>query len=101
MEPMEFIVQLSCSLANRSLMPSTMLSHVLAILGYMVFLASVNVFNVAIPAATDTGLPANVLAWYTVPTGASLSIISFLPAIAAIGRPFPSEIGRASCRERV
>ena len=46
--------------------------------------------SVAMAAATDTGLPANVLAWYTGPDGASLLIISFLPPIAAIGRPLPS-----------
>ena len=46
------------------------------------------------PAATATGLPDSVPAWYTGPTGASRSITSRRPPNAAHGNPPPITLPR-------
>mmetsp|Transcript_2107 Transcript_2107/g.3451 ORF Transcript_2107/g.3451 Transcript_2107/m.3451 type:complete len:241 (+) Transcript_2107:416-1138(+) len=45
--------------------------------------------SVLIPAIIASGLPLSVPAWYMGPAGATISMISFLPAYAPTGRPPP------------
>ena len=52
--------------------------------------------SVASPAATATGFPESVPAWYTGPSGASCSMRSRLPATAATGRPPPMTLPKVT-----
>ena len=45
--------------------------------------------SVSMPAVVAIGLPESVPAWYTGPTGATISMISFLPPYAPTGIPPP------------
>mmetsp|Transcript_26294 Transcript_26294/g.52771 ORF Transcript_26294/g.52771 Transcript_26294/m.52771 type:complete len:213 (-) Transcript_26294:543-1181(-) len=45
--------------------------------------------SVSMPAVMASGLPERVPAWYMGPAGATISMISFLPAYAPTGRPPP------------
>ena len=52
--------------------------------------------SVARPAATATGFPDSVPAWYTGPTGASCSIRSARPPKAAAGSPPPMTLPKVN-----
>mmetsp|Transcript_38044 Transcript_38044/g.123065 ORF Transcript_38044/g.123065 Transcript_38044/m.123065 type:complete len:270 (-) Transcript_38044:556-1365(-) len=47
------------------------------------------IFIVSMPAVIASGLPERVPAWYIGPAGATISMISFLPAYAPTGKPPP------------
>src|SRR2546426_10728329 len=75
-----------------SLIAETNFAQACSSCGYSLDFSLFMVLTEANEAATEIGLPAYVLAWYTFPRGDSISIISSLPPTAAIGKPLPNAL---------